>query len=801
MNIYCRRTVLGHLLRLTLIVVLCFLAMPTPANGKKKKHGPYWEWKIKGNMQALVKKEKGKGKQVLTPFKYIANKDNKGKYIKWVGEMMSCKRFNGSKRFLTPVKGPNGWGLIDCDGHEVLACQFNDIHISLPEDFYKNDYQQALLKVKDEKGMWGMALITCLNNGKYSITTHDNKPLNPSSCIYDKVEMVYKQYVLKKVFGTSEVDADGIMCVLYKNKKCALYIDGKPLTPCIYDIGSVVSNEKWLLSNNTDLMKMPKLITCIKGKDWKDNTYVMKCGGKLHFISRGQTTETQEGICKDGTVLPIFSLYGSGQNAYVMWDSGMNVTTNGKTNVGYQSFDIANRRILWGQVDNTPFKTIKTDGNDVALLKWGDSFSLVNLKSGRDLLNKHYCQKIQTYSDGSGFISLSYKNATLASFIVRGGNHMVVLDSPNQLAKVAETVRSVGKFDILRHAGGYGLYCHATGKTLACNLDTVYEAGKAFAGLFVIKRNQFYGLADRNGIVLPPIFYAIASRADSVVAISKGWGLQYEKYVRKTAEGTYCISSDNSQTLLYAQTDITDSNKEYDMFCNLQAMANWVEDEPLKALSYYVHGMRLEINKQYLMAVNSYTKALEMNVPCQADIERAKKELAAEEAAKRQQQQREELLKREEEQRRQQEQFAAQQEAERQRQERLQRVINVLQQTTQNLQQLNQRRANDRRYSNNPRQSSGNVGHHSGSSEPSQRTTTPTTPPSKKTREPNSPNRKATIPWGQYYGKTCECHLCHGSKKCVFCRGRGKVNTIKCDSCNGTGICSRCKGTGVVRVL
>ena len=93
--------------------------------------------------------------------------------------MMSCKRFNGSKRFLIPVKGPNGWGLIDSDGHEVLACQFNNIHISLPEDFYKNDYQQALLKVKDEKGMWGMALITCLNNGKYSITTHDNKPLNP----------------------------------------------------------------------------------------------------------------------------------------------------------------------------------------------------------------------------------------------------------------------------------------------------------------------------------------------------------------------------------------------------------------------------------------------------------------------------------------------------------------------------------------------------------------------------------------------------------------------------------------------
>ena len=774
--------------------------MPTPANGKKKKHGPYWEWKIKGNMQALVKKEKGKGKQVLTPFKYIANKDNKGKYIKGVGEMMSCKRFNGSKRFLIPVKGPNGWGLIDCDGHEVLACQFNNIHISLPEDFYKNDYQQALLKVKDEKGMWGMALITCLNNGKYSITTHDNKPLNPTSCIYDKVEMVYKQYVLKKDFGTSEVDVDGIMCVLYKNKKCALYIDGMPLTPCIYDIGSVVSNRK-SLSNDANLMNMPKLITCIKGENWKDNTYVMKCGGKLHFISRGQTTKTQEGICKDGTVLPKFSLYESGQNAYVMWDSGMSVTTNGKTNVGYQSFDIANRRILWGQVDNAPFKTIKTDGNDVALLKWGDSFSLVNLKSGRDLLNKHYCQKIQTYSDGSGFISLSYNNATLASFITRGGNHMVVLDSPNQLAKVAETVRSVGKFDILRHAGGYGLYCHATGKTLACNLDTVYEAGKAFAGLFVIKRNQYYGLADRNGIVLPPIFYTIVPRADYVVAISKGWGLEYEKYVRKTAEGTYYISSDNSQTLLYAQTDITDSNKEYDMFCNLQAMANWVADEPLKALSYYVHGMRLEINKQYLMAVNSYTKALEMNVPCQAEIERAQKKLTAEEAAKRQQQQREELLKREEEQRRQQEQFAAQQEAERQRQERLQRVINVLQQTTQNLQQLNQRRANDRRYSNNPRQSSGNVGHHSGSSEPSQRTTTPTTPPSKKTRKPNSPNRKATIPWGQYYGKTCECHLCHGSKKCVFCRGRGKVNTIKCDSCNGTGICSRCKGTGVVSVL
>lgn len=784
MNIYCRRPVLGHLLRLTLIVVLCFLAMPTPANGKKKKHGPYWEWKIKGNMQALVKKEKGKGKQVLTPFKYIANKDNKGKYIKGVGKMMSCKRFNnGSERFLTPVKGPNGWGLIDCDGHEVLACQFNNIHISLPEDFYKNDYQQALLKVKDEKGMWGMALITCLNNGKYSITTHDNKPLNPTSCIYDKVEMVYKQYVLKKDFGTSEVDVDGIMCVLYKNKKCALYIDGMPLTPCIYDIGSVVSNRK-SLSNDANLMNMPKLITCIKGENWKDNTYVMKCGGKLHFISRGQTTKTQEGICKDGTVLPKFSLYESGQNAYVMWDSGMSVTTNGKTNVGYQSFDIANRRILWGQVDNAPFKTIKTDGNDVALLKWGDTFSLINLKSGRELLNKHYSQKIQTYSDGSGFISLSYNNATLASFITRGGYHMVLLDSPNQLVKVAETVRSVGKFDILRHAGGYGLHCHATGKTLACNLDTVYEAGKAFGGLFVIKRNQFYGLADRNGIVLSPIFYAIVPRADSVVAISKGWGLQYEKYVRKTAEGTYCISSDNSQTLLYAQTDITDSNKEYDMFCNLQAMANWVEDEPLKALSYYVHGMRLEINKQYLMAVNSYTKALEMNVPCQAEIERAQKKLTAEEAAKRQQQQREELLKREEEQRRQQEQFAAQQEAERQRQERLQQVINVLQQSTQNLQQLNQRRANDRRYSNSR-------------SVPSQRTTTPTTPPSKNTRKPNSPSQKVTKPWSTY-GTTRECTLCRGSKKCVFCRGRGQVNTVKCDKCNGTGICSRCKGAGVL---
>lgn len=749
MNIYCRRTVLGHLLRLTLIVVLCFLTIPTPANGKKKNHGPYWEWKIKGNMQALVKKEKGKGKQVLTPFKYIANKDNKGKYIKGVGKMMSCKRFNnGSERFLTPVKGPNGWGLIDCDGHEVLACQFNNIHISLPEDFYKNDYQQALLKVKDEKGMWGMALITCLNNGKYNITTHDNKPLNPSSCIYDKVEMVYKQYVLKKVFGTSEVDVDGIMCVLYKNKKCALYIDGKPLTPCIYDIGSVVSNRK-SLSNDANLMNMPKLITCIKGENWKDNTYVMKCGGKLHFISRGQTTKTHEGICKDGTVLPKFSLYESGQNAYVMWDSGMSVTTNGKTNVGYQSFDIANRRILWGQVDNVPFKTIKTDGNDVALLKWGDTFSLINLKSGRELLNKHYSQKIQTYSDGSGFISLSYNNATLASFITRGGNHMVVLDSPNQLAKVAETVRSVGKFDILRHAGGYGLHCHATGKTLACNLDTVYEAGKAFAGLFVIKRNQFYGLADRNGIVLPPIFYTIVPRADYVVAISKGWGLEYEKYVRKTAEGTYCISSDNSQTLLYAQTDITDSDKEYDMFCNLQAMANWVEDEPLKALSYYVHGMRLEINKQYLMAVNSYTKALEMNVPCQAEIERAKKKLTAEEAAKRQQQQREELLKREEEQRRQQEQFAAQQEAERQRQERLQQVINVLQQSTQNLQQLNQRRANDRRFSNSR-------------SVPSQRTTTPTTPPSKNTRKPNSPRERITKPFN--WVREIKCTLCYGSK-------------------------------------
>ena len=756
--------------------------MPTPANGKKKNHGPYWEWKIKGNMQALVKKEKGKGKQVLTPFKYIANKN--GKYKKWVDKEVFFRRVNGSERFITPVKGPNGWGLIDCDGHELLACQFDDIHIS---NSYKHYYPEALLKVKNKQGLWGLALIKC-DDGKYSITTHDNKPLNPSSCIYDKVEMVYKKYVISENGGGGEYDVDDIMCVLYKNKKCALYINGKPLTPCIYDIGSVVSNRK-SLSNDADLMNMPKLITCIWGKDWNDNnnydTYVMKCGGKLHFITKGRTIETREGICKDGIALPKLSRYGSIQNAYVMWDSGRSVTTNGKTNVGYQSFDITNRRILWGQVVNTPFKTIKTDGNDVALLKWGDSFSLVNLKSGRDLLNKHYCQKIQTYSDGSGFISLSYNNATLASFITRGGYHMVLLDSPNQLVKVAETVRSVGNFDILRHAGGYGLHCHATGKTLACNLDTVYEAGKAFAGLFVIKRNQYYGLADRNGIVLPPIFYAIASRADSVVAISKGWGLQYEKYVRKTAEGTYRISSDNSQTLLYAQTDITDSNKEYDMFCNLQAMANWVEDEPLKALSYYVHGMRLEINKQYLMAVNSYTKALEMNVPCQAEIERAQKKLAAEEAAKRQQQQREELLKREEEQRRQQEQFAAQQEAERQRQERLQRVINVLQQTTQNLQQLNQRRANDRRYSNSR-------------SVPSQRTTTPTTPPSKKTRETYPPREKIRTKMFDWLRET-ECPLCHSSKKCVFCRGRGQVNTVKCDKCNGTGICSRCKGAGVVR--
>lgn len=786
MNIYCKRTVLGHLLRLTLIVVLCFLAMPTPANGKKKKHGPYWEWKIKGNMQALVKKEKGKGKQVLTPFKYIANKN--GKYKKWVDKMMPCYSVNRDDRFITPVKGPNGWGLIDCDGHELLACQFNDIHISYPKDNKLNDYyRKALLKVKNKQGLWGLALIKC-DDGKYSITTHDNKPLNPSSCIYDKVEMVYKNYVISENVGGDEYDVYGIMCVLYKNKKCALYINGKPLTPCIYDIGSVVSNRK-SLSNNADLMNMPKLITYISGKDWNDNnnydTYVMKCGGKLHFITKGRTIETREGICKDGIALPKLSHYRLGQNAYVMWDSGMSVTTNGKTNAGYQSFDITNRRILWGQVVYAPFKTIKTDGNDVALLKWGDSFSLINLKSGRDLLNKHYSQKIQTYSDGSGFISLSYNNATLASFITRGGYHMVLLDSPNQLAKVAETVRSVGKFDILRHAGGYGLHCHATGKTLACNLDTVYEAGKAFGGLFVIKRNQYYGLADRNGIVLPPIFYTIVPRADSVVAISKGWGLEYEKYVRKTAEGTYCISSDNSQTLLYAQTDITDSNKEYDMFCNLQAMANWVEDEPLKALSYYVHGMRLEINKQYLMAVNSYTKALEMNVPCQAEIERAKKKLTAEEAAKRQQQQREELLKREEEQRRQQEQFAAQQEAERQRQERLQRVINVLQQTTQNLQQLNQRRANDRRYSNSR-------------SVPSQRTTTPTTPPSKKTRETYPPREKIRTKMFDWLRET-ECPLCHSSKKCVFCRGRGQVNTVKCDKCNGTGICSRCKGAGVVR--
>lgn len=210
MNIYCRKTVLGHLLRLTLIVVLCFLAMPTPANGKKKKHGPYWEWKIKGNMQALVKKEKGKGKQVLTPFKYIANKN--GKYKKWVAKKVFFRRVNGSERFITPVKGPNGWGLIDCDGHELLACQFDDIHIS---DSYKHYYPEALLKVKNKQGLWGLALIKC-DDGKYSITTHDNKPLNPSSCIYDKVEMVYKKYVISENGGGGEYDVDDIMCVLYK---------------------------------------------------------------------------------------------------------------------------------------------------------------------------------------------------------------------------------------------------------------------------------------------------------------------------------------------------------------------------------------------------------------------------------------------------------------------------------------------------------------------------------------------------------------------------------------------------------
>lgn len=794
MNIYCRNTVLPQILRMTFVAALCLLTIPTSAYGKKKANGPYWEWKIKGNMKALVKKEEGQIKKVLTPFKYIANKNVKDK--KWVNMMMSCTLGNGSKRFVTGVEGPEGWGLIDCDGHELLACQFNDIHISFPEDFYKSKYRQALLKVKNKQGKWGVALITCLNDGKYSITTHDNKPLNLSSCIYDKAEMVYKQYVLKKDFGTSKVDVDDITCILYKNKKCALYTNGKPLTPCIYDMGSVVSNEK-SLSNDVDLMNMPKLITCIKGEDWKDNTYVMKCGSKLHFISRGRTTETHEGICKDGIVLPKLSLYYSGQNAYVMWDSGMSVTTNGKTHVGYQSFNIANRRILWGQVDNTPFKTIKTDGNDMALLKWGNSFTLINQKSGKELLNKHYYKKIQAYSDGSGFISLSYNNDTLASFITRGGNNMVVLDSPNQLAKVAQTVRSVGKFDILRHTGGYGLHCHATGKTLACNLDTVYEVGKAFGGLFVIKRNQYCGLADRNGIVLPPIFYTIVPRADSVVAISKGWGLEYEKYVRKAAEGTYRISSDNTQTLLYAQTDITDLNKENNMFNNLQAMAKWVEDKPLEALSYYVHGRRLEINKQYSSAAYCYTKALEMNVPCQAEIERAKNKLTDEEVAKQQQRQREEQLKREEEQCRQQELFAAQQEAERQRHERLQQAINVMQQSTQNLQQLNQRLANDHRFSNNARRSSGNVGHPSSSSAPSQRITTPTTPPSKKTRKPYSPNRKLKRPWDDY-GKTYECTLCRGSKKCVFCRGHGKINGFKCKDCKTTGICPRCKGAGVL---
>lgn len=44
------------------------------------------------------------------------------------------------------------------------------------------------------------------------------------------------------------------------------------------------------------------------------------------------------------------------------------------------------------------------------------------------------------------------------------------------------------------------------------------------------------------------------------------------------------------------------------------------------------------------------------------------------------------------------------------------------------------------------------------------------------------------------------CYVCHGTKRCVTCKGLGTTTyygeTHECSACSGTGICSNCSGTG-----
>lgn len=71
-----------------------------------------------------------------------------------------------------------------------------------------------------------------------------------------------------------------------------------------------------------------------------------------------------------------------------------------------------------------------------------------------------------------------------------------------------------------------------------------------------------------------------------------------------------------------------------------------------------------------------------------------------------------------------------------------------------------------------------------------------------KTREAEkliSKNRVEHARWSLLEKKIIPCTLCHGSKSCNFCTGRGHVNgTVTCNYCHGSGDCARCGGTGQI---
>jgi hypothetical protein len=539
---------MNNLRRIFVWVFIIIGAIPMVA-----KDDYYFSWKTKGDKMALTYAEKGEKTEVITDYIYDTNcinsyywsddpVENSGKYFNFVkkiwkhttaynalvGKDNTARNAAIRGSFLFIVRRDGLYGIINDYGQEVLPCKYLDIEI-LSDRVTRN--VDRVFALKDENG-WGTYYVSSsqkhgfIHNCQYTRLFHlFNGGISWSTVLKDNHSSKWVKGKYSERYLLAEKDGKYGIIDSYDYNRTPL--------PIIFDQSSM-KYTRWEKS------------------DHESESYsVYRVGKGLGWVSPFYAYDTPV-----GTLFPVhynnrYALYNSTTQKFA-YLSGSTVNAEKEFHDGIRIFGDDGRRIrplyYYNCVDSMyllhngatipwsigiygPFKTLSFDPYDVYKVGKRDSIGLYNGLLNKEILPRRFTQL--EHSDETGFFEVMEKDSTTyAAFICHDRDEVALFNDRSDLLDKATHEKLTSDADLLRYKNGVGLIDYTTGLLLPCVYDSILPVASQgpLSRFYLTHRGERVGLAAANEVRYAPIFdqMTLSEQGNSLRLSTSRWLGVYE---------------------------------------------------------------------------------------------------------------------------------------------------------------------------------------------------------------------------------------------------------------------------------